>query len=121
MALVNCTECNGTVADTAPTCPHCGAPTPGGKTSKVVVSRKKAMTGFANSVEVMLDGLEIASLKNGQSISVDVAAGEHRLEVDSLGPAPARGRQFTFRIDGNQTAEFESGFHAVKGFYAKAL
>jgi len=119
MALVKCTECAGTVADTAPTCPHCGAPTPGGKTSKVVVSRKKAMTGFANRVEVLLDGREIASLKSGQSIEIEVAAGEHVLDVDSIGPAPVRPRQFTFEVASNQSASFECGFSSLSGFFVK--
>ena len=121
MALVSCTECEGTVASTAPVCPHCGAPAPGGKTGKIVVSRKKAMTGFLNTMEIYLDGAPVGSLKNGESVTVNVLAGDYHLVVDTVGTAAARAREFRISIDHKQTLEFETGFSGLTGFYAKAV
>ena len=36
MALVDCRECSGRIAESAQTCPHCGAPGPNPKKPNIV-------------------------------------------------------------------------------------
>lgn len=119
MALVKCAECGGSVSDSAPACPHCGAPAPGGGT--VVITRKKAMTGFANSIEVVIDGQVGGTVGKGESVAFDVTSGNHQIEANSFGPAPTRGKHINFQLGSGQTVHFETGFHAVTGFYLKKM
>jgi predicted RNA-binding Zn-ribbon protein involved in translation (DUF1610 family) len=119
MALVPCKECGTEVAESAPTCPKCGVPNPAGKTCRVVINRKKAMTGFASRVEIAIDELS-ASIGNGESLTLDVAPGAHSISAACANPGGAvieRGDRF--ELTSGQTASYECGFSGWSGFYFK--
>ncbi len=95
MSLTKCRECSHQVADSAPTCPHCGVTSPGGSSS-LEIRRVKRFSGGRAPLVVFVDGEEVASLTSAQSYSMTVTPGPHRIECFFLIPAlprPARASQ----------------------------
>lgn len=80
MALVPCRECGAEISAAAPTCPKCGVPSPAGKTASLVVTRERRLTGAILLMWVGIEGRG-KQLSGGQSVSFDLAPGEHQLEV----------------------------------------
>ncbi|WP_286967036.1 MULTISPECIES: hypothetical protein [Arsenicicoccus] len=79
MALINCRECTKQVADSAPTCPHCGIRSPGGA-AKLEVRRVKRLDGAIVPLVVMVDNEEMARLTSNKSFNMTVSPGTHRIE-----------------------------------------
>lgn len=82
--MIQCRECDHRISNSAPACPQCGAPTPGGK-CKLVFSRP-SFYGAAVSLEVLVDGMPYGSLGVRKKIEVPVSPGDHHVEV-----IPSRG------------------------------
>ena len=85
MALVPCKECGGQVADSAPTCPKCGVARPGAAIGKLVIIRSSAVTGGIYAVRVTVDGKLVGEVGNGGSITLELPAGQRRVEVKGGG------------------------------------
>ena len=120
MALVACKECGAEVAESAPVCPRCGVLGPAGRISRLIVTRKQVLTGFAHMTEVVVDGRTIGRLKMGGMLTIDLTPGEHELVVLATGPNRANDGCM-FEVQGGETAEFECGFAAWGGFYVKQV
>lgn len=120
MALVSCKECGAEVAESAPVCPKCGVQNPAGKTCQVSITRKKALTGAVGTVEIGIDDLS-AQIGNGETLTLDLAAGGHSIEAVSSNPITGAviSRGDTFDLQGGQAANYECGFSAWSGFYFK--
>lgn len=58
------------------------APTDGQVPDGLTIQRVRTYTDALRSYRVLLDGEEVASLKNGRAVTLDVPPGEHRLEVE---------------------------------------
>lgn len=82
MALVPCSNCEHPVAESAPTCPNCGAPAPAGH-AVIEVTRVRRLQGWAEPIIVSIDWTPVASLGPGKSVSVTVTAGAHRIECET--------------------------------------
>lgn len=107
-----CTNCGSEVSDQSKFCKNCGAQikrrdvnadqvttnaqaevvantqnevASDRKTVKVVFSRRKRMMGWAIPIRIIIDGQKVASLSNGASQEVEVAAGTHKVIFDSVG------------------------------------
>jgi len=116
MALVACRECQSEVADSAPTCPRCGVPNPAGKSAKLHIVRKKQIAAAAGAVDVELDGSHVASVRAGQSLSINVAPGEHRVQLTAdLPKGPQRRALDTFSVTAQGAVTYEIGFSAWSG------
>ena len=95
-----CEDCGGVVSKRARVCPHCGAPIVSDAEEKqpsptvdassapmpvnvvtnygtVVLSRKKKLDGSWSKIWVCCDRLEVATLKNGESVNLQLAGGIH--------------------------------------------
>ena len=95
-----CEDCGGVVSKRAAVCPHCGAPivsdteeqqpSPSADASPspmsvkvvtnygtVVLSRKKKLDGSWSKICVSCDNLEVANLKNGESVKLQLSNGIH--------------------------------------------
>lgn len=67
-------------------CTHCGKTTPLGDslvTGKINVVRKSKVFGFAIPFEVYVDDCLLGTLKNGTTLSCDVALGTHEIVFKS--------------------------------------
>lgn len=83
-----CTNCGKEIPDNSQFCTFCGNSlnTPNNsKMIKLKVTRKKKLIGCAIPMKVLVDGNQIASLKNNNSIEIDIPAGEHKLIIDTVG------------------------------------
>lgn len=95
-----CTKCGKEIPDESRFCTFCGteienvnqqsnvntqSDTTNSKMIKLTVTRKKRMLGFAVPMKILIDGNQIASLKNDNSIDIELPAGQHRLIVDTVG------------------------------------
>lgn len=79
MALINCRECGRQVADSAPTCPHCGVTSPGGE-AKLEVRRVKRLQGAIVPLVVLVDNVEMSRLTSNKSFDMSLSPGTHRIE-----------------------------------------
>lgn len=106
MALVICPDCSQKVSDSAPSCPKCGRPSPGGSCTLSV--RRPGKMLFLSPLEVKVDGITVATLNAGQSTSLRISPGSHRLQCEIT--PPSQGRKI-FAVDlqisgsSNNTAE----------------
>lgn len=104
-----CTNCGKEIPDGSKFCTSCGSkienaqPTasvpvnnmqpnipnnnyqPNGKMVRLTVVRKKRILGLAVPMRIIVDGNQIASLKNENSVDIDLPAGQHRLLIDTVG------------------------------------
>jgi ribosomal protein L40E len=108
MALVACKECGAKVAAAAPTCPKCGVSRPGAATGKLVIMRSSAMTAAMYAVQVVVDGQLMGEVKNGGTITLDLPAGQRKVEVRGGGMS----RAASIRIVDGQTTRYQMYFSA---------
>jgi hypothetical protein len=95
MALISCPDCSNDVADSAPTCPVCGRPWPGGQ-SKLEVRRAQRLSAGRVVMDVLIDGSYAGGLTAGKSLTVDVSPGRHRVECRmNAGPSKGAAEEFT--------------------------
>lgn len=100
--MMYCTNCGKEMPDDSRFCTSCGkkmtdnskicTPYVGGvglensqKMIKLIVTRKKSMLGMAVPMKVLIDGNQIASLKNDNSVEIDLPVGEHKMIIDTIG------------------------------------
>ena len=88
MPLVTCPDCSQEVSDSAPSCPKCGRPTPGGTCTLNIVRPGKML--FLSPLEVKVDGNHVANLGAGQSTSLAISPGNHRLQCEITPPRQSR-------------------------------
>ena len=77
-----CLKCAVKIDLDAKFCPSCGAPTPlsdDSKVGKINVIRENKVFGFAISFSVYIDDSFIGELKNGTTLSTNIAVGPHRI------------------------------------------
>jgi len=55
------------------------------KMVRLTVVRRKRFLGLAVPMRILVDGNQIASLKNDNSVDIDLPAGQHRLLIDTVG------------------------------------
>ena len=110
MAIVACKECGGKVADSASLCPHCGVTAPSGISGKFVIMRKSALTGAIHPIQVLIDGQPVASVKNGETQTYELASGKHQLEVRGHG---GMSRSATIDIPPGQTITYQMHFSSL--------
>lgn len=79
MAMVSCLTCENPVADTAPSCPHCGVTSPAGS-ARLEVKRVSRILGANVPVAVWVDSNHIGNIVSGKSITLTVTPGLHRIE-----------------------------------------
>lgn len=65
------------------------------KTVKVIISRAKKLLGCAIPMKIIIDGNQVASLKNGTNCEVDLPVGEHKLLIDTIGEVTDRDLNIT--------------------------
>ena len=94
---------------TPPQGPTTGVTTPGRASAQLVIHRKKAITGFLHAVKVEVDGVRVGRIKNGETATFDVAAGQHYVEVNGGGLS---GKASVNLRDG-QTANFTMQFSSM--------
>ena len=83
-----CTSCGKEIPDNSRFCTFCGNSLNTQENSKMIklkVTRKKKLLGCAISMKVLVDGNQIAALKNDNSVEIDLPAGEHKLIIDTGG------------------------------------
>ena len=114
MALVTCPDCAQEVSDSAPSCPKCGRPTPGGSCT-LSVARPGRML-FLSPLEVKIDGTTVATLNAGQSTSVAISPGNHRLQCEITPPRQSR-KIFAvdLQVAGSSTTSAEVTFSKLSG------
>lgn len=81
-----CLGCGYKIELGAKFCPHCGAKTPLGAsetTGKITIVRENKVFGFAISFEVYIDDSLLGTLKNGSTLSCNVALGMHEIVLKS--------------------------------------
>lgn len=118
--LIVCKECGENVSDAAPTCPKCGVPNPAGLSSKLIITRKKAMTGGFSKIDIHIDEKFIGYLKNGDEAVLDITPGVHEVVAIFYPPAgdPVM-RDLEISIGTGQSINLECGFNVLTGFYFK--
>lgn len=92
MAMIPCRECGETISDGAPTCPKCGIPSPGGQ-ARLEVRRASKLMGALVPLNVWIDNNDMGTISPGNSISLTVAPGVHRIECKLLQGATKGGAE----------------------------
>jgi hypothetical protein len=119
--LIFCKECHAEVSESAPVCPKCGVPNPAGCNCQISISRKWTLGGIS-IIEIYIDEKMVGSIKNGETINLDLAPGEHEVVavcVNLAGPVITRGSKF--EVYGEQAVEFECGISGWSGFFFKQV
>lgn len=78
----------------------------GGSTGTLVIMRASAMTAAMYAVEVILAGKVVGKVKNGGTLTVQLPAGQHQVQVRGGGLKNAA----TVRISGGKTTQYEMSF-----------
>lgn len=114
MPLVHCPDCEQEVSDSAPACPRCGRPSPGG-TCTLVVSRPGKML-FLSPLEVVVDGNRVGEVGSGKTLSLAVPPGSHRLQVEITPPRQQRKTSAVdIQIPGSATVTAAITFSKLSG------
>ena len=104
----NCKECGTEVASSARNCPECGIAYPGGA-GQLTIVRSSAMTGAMYSVEITIDGQPVGEVKNGSTVTFDLLAGEHQLDVQGGGLSNSA----VVRILDGQATKYQMSFSSL--------
>jgi hypothetical protein len=107
MALVACKECGAEVAGSAKTCPKCGVSYPGGA-GQFILWRKTALTGEMYAIQITIDGQPAGEIKKGGSVTFDLLAGDHQVDVRGGGLSNSA----VFQIIDGQATRYEMSFSA---------
>ena len=97
-----CPKCGKELQDSSNFCTACGnkietnntqqnIENQNSKTVKVVITRAKKLIGCAISMKVHVDGNRIGTIKNNESVEIDLPVGEHKLLIETVG-------EFTDRV-----------------------
>ena len=97
-----CPKCGKELQDSSNFCTACGnkietnntqrnIENQNSKTVKVVITRAKKLIGCAISMKVHVDGNRIGTIKNNESVEIDLPIGEHKLLIETVG-------EFTDRV-----------------------
>lgn len=82
MALIECAECAAKISDMASTCPHCGCPVNKFQRSGVIhFLWQGARGGSLRKTTIFVDGIEKATIRCGDSFSVEAEAGQHNIDL----------------------------------------
>lgn len=79
MAMIECKECNNRISDSAPACPQCGAPSPGG--AHRLIFTRPSFVGAAVGIDVFVDGMPYGRLGVRKKIEIPVSPGSHHVEI----------------------------------------
>jgi hypothetical protein len=85
-----CKQCGTKAEDGVKFCTSCGAALEiavanngpvmtQAEPAKVIIIRLKKFTGSIRTINVFIDGIEAARLKNGETVTIDVNAGKHQI------------------------------------------
>ena len=76
--------------------------------STITINRPKSYVGMIRKMKILIDEQEVGTLSNGESMTIDLAAGQHELvcKVGKL-EQPAR---FSFAINTGEEKIFDVGF-----------
>lgn len=86
MAMIECKECNNRISDSAPVCPQCGAPSPGG--AHRLIFTRPSFVGAAVGIDVFVDGMPYGRLGVRKKIEIPVSPGSHHVEIINTREAP---------------------------------
>jgi len=100
--IMFCPKCGKELPDSSNFCTACGykietnntqqnLENKNSKTVKVVIIRTKKLIGCGIAMKVHIDGNKIGSLKNSESVEIDLPIGEHKLLIETFG-------EFTDRV-----------------------
>ena len=83
--------------------------------SLIVIKRSRNFIGFAAKIIIMVDGQEVAILKNGKSIIYKIERGTHKIQaINSVSAntklASSRTEEIEFNAN-SQKVYFATGFH----------
>jgi hypothetical protein len=107
MALISCKNCGAEVALSAPTCPKCGINHPGIRTGSLVINRLSKNTGRLAEVQVSVDGSVMGVVKSGITLTLELPAGERRVQVSGAGSSA----EATITITEGQVTQYQMYFN----------
>src|SRR3954467_11793605 len=106
MALVQCKECGAQVAESAPACPQGGVANPGRRVGRLSIFRSSAMTGRGYAVQVFVGGSLAGEIRDGATLHLELAAGQHRVRVKGGGLS----REASVRIEDGKATKYIAFF-----------
>ena len=107
MPLIKCKVCENMISANAEICPHCGEKNL--ILSKVVIHRWASMMGFMYKMDVIVDGVSIKLLGNGETFTTELPVGNHILTVSTF----AGGNSTNISILPSKTYAIETGFNFI--------
>lgn len=83
---MKCVNCGNELAMGATFCGECGAKVASSDDKKVKVSiiRRKSILGFAVPFTVLVDDVNVGSLKNGGTVECNVTYGKHKVIIRAV-------------------------------------
>lgn len=82
MALVECSECGAKISDLASSCPHCGCPASSRRRRGMIHFMWQGQRGGSlRKTKIIVDRIERATVRCGDSFSVEVNAGKHEIDL----------------------------------------
>lgn len=97
--IIKCVKCGAELAKDSTFCTECGTKVENktikkeetkpekkdsGHTATLTVTRKKTIKGCAVPFHVLVDGVQIGDLKNGQSITYELTEGIHKVTISTI-------------------------------------
>ena len=97
--IIKCVKCGAELAKDSTFCTECGTKVENktikkeetksekkdsGHTATLTVTRKKTIKGCAIPFHVLVDGVQIGDLKNGQSITYELTEGIHKVTISTI-------------------------------------
>lgn len=78
MALVNCTECDRQISDSAPSCPYCGYQAPI-EQALLIVERQTQLNGGALKTDIFVDDVHYGGIRSGGRLAIPLDSGPHHI------------------------------------------